>query len=446
MIPFVRRSNGINYIRVVNGTPYVYTGASGNVPVYQYVCQTGAITTDYAITFIDEAHPLYVIGSGNIGGMWGPDVYYYNENIDPAFPSCAHILFDVDTPYVARGSYKGESITEDPFYVYPTGVNTTSPEGCELPMPELNIVQIARPSGGYEYDSLPDAYNAIGSISQEAFYSGIVSGVELVWGTGFWDRMAAATAASSNKLWIIREHSISLGSGVLESGINLFKTYLGSQNIDYQEHIPSCADTDRYFGWVTDCITYDGENVSCTGLFIPPNITQNNIQGSGTHDPTDKLVTMSIEGYSKSSGDATYDVNISPSVDNETLWSSTSWPVPNVEGKYFLGNYTEYVNLNKTYFASIFLYYENGIHKAEVTADCFTPPLLNATTYNWVSIVPLDKYGIPNGTLEPDELDFINVSDTGNLCIPRFPEITFTSYTPTSFAIPSGTDCTQFNP
>ena len=149
--PFIRRSNGINYIRFNNGMAYVYAGASGSFtpPIFEYtVCQTGAITSDYAITFIDEAHPLYVIGSGEIGAMWGPDIYYYNENIDPSFPSCAHILFDVDTPFVARGKYQGQTITEDPFYVYPTGVNHSSPAGCELPMPELNIVEIARPSGG----------------------------------------------------------------------------------------------------------------------------------------------------------------------------------------------------------------------------------------------------------------------------------------------------------
>jgi hypothetical protein len=444
-VPFIRRSNGINYIRFVNGIPYVYTGASGNLPIFQYtVCQTGAITSDYAITFIDEAHPLYVIGSGEIGGMWGPDVYYYNEHIDPNFPSCAHILFDVDTPFVARGSYKGQSITEDPFYVYPTGVDTNSPVGCELPMPELNIVQIPRPSGGTEFDGIT---TAVGSISQTTFKDNIIAGIETVWGTGFWDRMAS----SSNQLWIIRENGLSMGSGVIQSGVDLFKTYLTTEkNIDYTEHFPDCGDTDRYLGWLTDAITYSGENVSCTGVFIPPDITQNNIQGSGSDPTTDKLVTMSLEGYTEDGGEAsTYSVAIDEAVDNVTPWSGgVAWPIPNNEGKYFLGNYLEYdpeAGSPLIYSAAVSLFYENGLHKVEVTAICYVPPLYDAgdsTTINWKCIVPLDKYGIPNGVVEPDEEDFVN-SNAG--CVPRFPEIIFTSYTPETFLLPSGTDCTAFN-
>lgn len=449
-VPFVRRSGGINYIRINNGIPCVYTGASGNAPIYQYtVCQTGAITSDFAITFIDEAHPLYVIGSGEIGGMWGPDIHYYNENIDPNFPSCAHILFDVDTPFVARGIYKGQPITEDPFYVAPTGVNTTSPVGCELPMPELNIVQIARPSGGLEYDGISEA---IGTISQSEFKDNIITAIQTVWGSDFWSRMAAANG--THKLWIIRENGLSMGSGVIQSGVDLFKEYLASSGIDYTEHFPTCNDTDRYLGWLTDCITYDGDNVSCTGLFTPPDITQNNIQASGDNsDPntTNKLVIMSLEGYSVSSGDLTptYYVTIDESVDSSTSWSSTGWPAPNGEGQYALGTYLEYGSVEDgsplVYAAYVSIYYENGLHKALVQADCYSPPLAGATTYYWRSIVPLDKYGIPNGVLEPDELELINIANTGNTCVPRFPDIVFTSYTPTSFTVPSGIDCTQFN-
>jgi hypothetical protein len=438
MTSFIKRSNGINYIRISNGIPYVYTSGV----VYQYtVCQTGAIITDYAITFIDEAHPLYVIGSGQIGGMWGPDIYYYNENIDPAFPSCAHILFDVDTPFVARGIYNGESITEDPFYVYPTGVDTNSPAGCELPMPELNVIQIARPSGGVESNGSP---NATGTISQAAFSSGIISGIETVWGTGFWARMAA----SSNQLWIIRETGVSLGSGVIQSGIDLFKSYLSSSGITYTEHFPTCGDTDRYLGWLTDCISYDGANVSCTGIFVPPNITQNNIQGSGSHSPTGKLVTMSLEGYPASSGDngATYSVTIDIAVDNITEW--TSWPVANEAGKYLLGVYNEYdveAASAQTYYAEVYLYYENGLHKVDVSATCYVPPSYqfgDSTTYNWQCIVPLDQYGLPNGKVQPDETTFTNIVAN---CTPRFPNIVFTSY-PSGQVAASGTDCTQFNP
>jgi hypothetical protein len=450
-VPFIRRSNGINYIRFVNGIPYVYTGASGNLPIFQYtVCQTGAITSDYAITFIDEAHPLYVIGSGEIGGMWGPDVYYYNEHIDPNFPSCAHILFDVDTPFVARGSYKGQSITEDPFYVYPTGVDTNSPVGCELPMPELNIIQIARPSGGIESDG---SSLASGTISQLTFKNDIITGIQNVWGTGFWDRMAA----SSNKLWIIRETGISLGSGVIQSGINLFKEYLDTENITYTEHFPDCGDTDRYLGWLTDCITYNGDNVSCTGLFIPPNITQNNIQCSGT---TDKLVTMSLEGYIESSGDggSTFAVTIEPIIDATTTCDTAGgWPVPNLDGLYSIGSYTDYDVENggaMTYNATVALFYRNGIHRLNVELYSYGGPLYqgggNYIRQVWDCIVPLDRYGVPNGIVEPDDLIFEQINtdayEYASPNAPRFPNIVFTSYTPTSFATPSGTDCTQFNP
>lgn len=434
---FIRRSGGINYIRYVEGIPYLYT--SGVIPSFT-VCQTGTITSDYAITFIDEAHPLYVVGSGQIGGMWGPDVYYYNEHIDPNFPSCAHILFDVDTPFVARGIYQGQSITEDPFYVYPTGVDTNSPVGCELPMPELNVVQIARPSGGLEFDGVS---TAIGTISQTTFKDNIISGIETVWGTGFWDRMAAVSG--THKLWIIRESGLSLGSGVIQSGVDLFKNYLTSQSIDYTEHFPSCGDTDRYLGWLTDCITYSGANISCTGLFIPPNIITD-IQGSGSHPGTNKLVTLTLEGYSSDGGDSeSYYVEIHEALDNTTVWDPNLWST-------FQNNYiAEYRDLvsggfYRTYSVALYLTYENGLHKLTVSAICYTSPQYqtgDSTTYQWKCIVPLDKYGIPNGTVQPDELEFTSVFNTG--CIPRFPSIVFTSY-PSGQPLPSGTDCTQFNP
>lgn len=441
-VPFVRRSGGINYIRINNGIPCVYTGASGNAPIYQYtVCQTGAITSDFAITFIDEAHPLYVIGSGEIGGMWGPDLYYYNENIDPNFPSCAHILFDVDTPYVARGSYQGQSITEDPFYVVPTGVTTTTPEGCELPMPELNIVQIPRPSGGIESDGVS---TAIGTISQLEFKNAIISGIQTVWGTDFWTRMSE----SSNKLWIIRESGLSLGSGVIQSGIDLFKDYLASSGIDYTEHFPTCGDTDRYLGWLTDCITYNGDNVSCTGIFQPLNI-MGDIQGSGTHDPTNKLVTINIEGYTSSSGSfceptsSTSSATIHPVIDDTATF--TSWYTTNG----YLGSYYTYDcdALAMTSEAHLNLRYINNIHILEVSVQCYEAPTWGSA-YNWTvfkCIVPVDKYGVPNGTVEADSIEFESIQVSGG-CTPRLPNITFFSHVPTSFATASGIDCTQFNP
>ena len=505
--PFIRRSNGINYIRFNNGMAYVYAGASGSFtpPIFEYtVCQTGAITSDYAITFIDEAHPLYVIGSGEIGAMWGPDIYYYNENIDPNFPSCAHILFDVDTPFVARGTYKGQTITEDPFYVYPTGVNHSSPAGCELPMPELNIVEIARPSGGTEANGSP---NAIGTISQTEFKDNIISGIETVWGSGFWNKMAAANG--THKLWIIRENGLSMGSGVIQPGIDLFKNYLTSQNIDFTEHFPSCAENDRYLGWLTDCITYDGDNVSCTGVFPLTDITEGNIQGSGT-SATSKLVTMTLENYGSTEGIAgVYNAVVDIILDGTTDWSDitevggTKWP-PLEDGKYPVGSYSESDQENggiEMYNYTIKLYNENGLLKAEVIATCYdngalaNPQLF--TTWTWQSIVPVDKDGIPSGILELSEIlsksnedglcsgvmscvdydasteggsacqTFIELlenetcddcytdgTSVGSLeglcpnmgtCVPRFPIIEFTSYVPATFPSPPGTDCTTFN-
>ena len=447
----VYNDGALNYVKIINGKPHVYCGVNINDPeTLPNICQTGTIDNDFTITFIDEAHPLYVVGSGNIGSMWGPDVYYYAQNIPEGFPSCANIIFDVDTPFVARGTYKGVSITSDPFYVYPTGVTESSPEGCELPIPELNIVQIPRPSGGLEYDGVT---TSIGTISQTTFKDYIITAIENIWGNTFWSRMAA----SSNKIWIIRENGVSLGEDVIQNAIDLFKTYLTSQGIDYTEHFPECNDTDRYLGWITDCITYDGADVSCTGLFIPPNIKLNNIQGSGDNsDPnaTNKLVVLSLEGYSTSGGGQfgdDYLVEITPAMDSLTTWSTNLWSIPSNDYVGFYRHYTP--EAASDYYYSVWLYYENGIHKAGVDVYCYGPPFYetgdNKTQQYWKCVVPLDKYGIPNGTLQADDLEFevIGVDTSGNptTCRPTFPNITFTSYTPSSFTSPNGIDCTQFN-
>ena len=444
MIPFVRRSNGINYIRVVNGTPYVYTGASGNVPVYQYtVCQTGVISNDYVITFIDDAHPFYVVGTGNVGSLWGPDLCYYYENIDPNFPPCASILFDVDTPFVARGTYNGQSITEDPFFVYPTGVNAaaiadpTNYSGCSLPMPELNVVQIARPSGGIESDGISIAS---GTISQFDFYEDIKSGIALVWGADFWNRMSA----SSNKLWIIRETGVSLGSGVIQSGVDLFKSDLSASGINYIEHFPSCGDNERYLGWITDCVSYTGQNVSCTGLFSIPNITENNIQGSGT-DSTNKLVTATFEGHSTDeSASPSYYLEIAKVFDSNTTYYEGIW---NEYVNNFVADYKEYDgSLNVTYEYGAYFYYDNGIPKMDINALCRVPPNSNANSLSWTCVVPLDKYGIPSGILEPEAINDALSVLTLTSCTPRFPNIVFTSHVPNDWAtIPCGTGCLNIN-
>lgn len=438
----IRRSNGINYIRIVNGVPYLYNGIPGSGAVSYTVCQTGAITNDYTITFVDDAHPLYVVGTGNIGGMWGPDIYYYNQHMPEGFPSCANILFDVDTPFVARGTFKGQSITEDPFFVYPTGVTTSSPVGCELPIPILNIVQIARPSGGLESDNTS---TAIGTISQLEFKNAIVSGIEVVWGNGFWDRMSA----SSNQLWIIRESGLSMGSNVIQSGVDLFKSYLDSQSVNYTEHMPSCNDTERYLGWISDCIMYSGENVSCTGTFQIPDITDVQCSGDG---PGDKLVTGSFDGYTTTSG--TYletgnvIVKIAPVFDNTTTCYSSIWSNLISPGNDVV-DYTEYYTTDRLdieYWYHANFTYVNGIPKTRINAACYNTSGYYVTA-EFQGNVPLDKYGVPNGTVDLEEIISIDTTyANGYDCVPRFPNIVFTSHVPSSWTAASGTDCTVYNP
>jgi hypothetical protein len=468
----VKKTGATYYIRYASGTAYVFCGEA--TPT---LCQSEAITNDFTITFIDEAHPLYVEGSGNVGGSWGPDICYYNEHL-PNHPSCANILFDVDTPFVAKGFYQNVTIQNDPFYVIPTGINSSNLTDCYSPLPNANIVEIARPSGGIESNGSV----AIGTISQEAFATGIKNSIENIWGSDFWTRMAAVNG--THKLWIIRESGLSMGTGVIQSGIDLFTTYLDTThpNLDYQEYLSTCGDNDRYLGWIVNCVSGQGSNASCTETFQLTNILENNIQGSGNDtDPngTNKLVIMSLEGYTSSGGGDIGEplVAISAAIDGITEWTNNSWPVGSI------GDYTEYYwpSINNKYIVSVQLIFENGVHKAIVNAQCFINGNGNSNNTVWKCIVPIDKYGLPNGKLEPESIpiienyqvalcpgdtDYVNndYSDyspaEGDIecCTPRFPDVVFTSY-PSEAYIASlnsscplidfvnyTTDCTSINP
>lgn len=460
----VKKDGSAYYIRYSNGTAYVFCGEA--TPT---LCQSAAITNDFTITFVDEAHPLYVIGSGEVGSMWGPDICYYNEHL-PNHPSCANIIFDVHTPFVAKGSYQGVPIQEyydakgsyDPFYIIPSGINSSNLSECYSPIPDINIVDMPRPSGGTEANgSTP----AVGTISQEEFKDNIISSINTIWGNDFWSRMSS----SSNKLWIIRESGLSMGTGVIQSGIDLFTSYLDSNypNLDYQEYLSTCADNDRYLGWIVNAVSGQGNNASCTETYQPPNI-MTNIQGSGSHNPTNKLVTMSLEGFSVTGGNQeSYSVTINEAIDTATIWTNGDWSYVNN------GLVAEYKDLVSggfywTYAVYVSLFYENGLHKVSVSGNCYAAPNYQldsaANTKVWTAVVPLDKYGLPNGIVEEPgsteseslTLDYSDYSDI-NDC-PRFPNIVFSSHPSQAFIeslvspcplidfVNYTTDCTSINP
>lgn len=448
-----RDNTNINRVRFIDGKPYVYCGETsggggtnpGEPVVVPNICQTGVITSDFAVTFVDNAHPLYVIGSGNIGAMWGPDVDYYNQNIDPNFPSCAHILFDVDTMFVAKGEYKGEPITEDPFYVYPSGVDNDSPTGCELPMPIMNIVEIPRPSGGVESNG---ASPAIGTISQTTFKDYVISGIESIWGLTFWSRMAAASP--TNKLWIIRSDTVSLDAQVIQPAIDLFKTYLTNAGIAYEEYFSYCPDNERYLSWIVDAITYDGVSNSCNEVYQVVDVFSGSTQGSGIH-PTGKLVTVSVEGLSASTGtlnETDISLSLSSVFDTVTDYANINWgDITNS----VIATYQEFdvANARPNYLSSIQFLYENGVPRVVTDSYCYqyTDPYTypDYTRIIWKGDVPLDKYGIPNGAVQ---VEFFEIDDYQN-CTPRYANVVFSSYPNTSNPPQPpapGVDCTQYNP
>lgn len=430
--------NGYHYISY-DGLPYIWCG-----PDEPTICTTGDILTDYCISFLDEAHPHYVIGTGNVGSLWGPDVYYYYSEmatLDPAFPSCGHILFDVDTARVAKSG-----LESDPFFVYPTGVNSSNLTGCYMPTPAINVIRIDRPSGV-----------SVGTISQEQFADRVLSGIIDIWGTGFYDRMSAVSG--THKLWIIRENGDSLRLSVIQSGIDIVKDTLIASGIEVSEHISSCSDNERYLGWVVDCIKYSGDNVSCTGMDQIPNVIQNECYCSGSEPNTNKLTTVTIQGYGSGideylEGDPPWTVvEIATPYDNFTDCDNIVWPQNNYLGYYQVwvtGGIGAYVQTELTYS----FFYEGGIPKVSVTSVCGN--IINneyrTRTFSFSGEIPLDQYGLPNGAVIFE--DFVDLDEGGYAtsdCSPLTPDIVFFSHPPTSqlvcLPIISGSqDCESINP
>lgn len=439
-------NDGTSYIFQVEATNGIgdsaYSSSSNSVtPSSSVTCTTGPISHDYVLAFIDEAHPLYVKGSGNVGALWGTDVLYYNEKL-PNFPSCATILFDVDTPFVAKGSYKGIPIIEDPFLIFPTGLNDSEYTQCRLPIDNTTV--IARPSGGIEYNG---SANAIGSISANTFATGIVNAIETFWGSDFWPRMTGSFNPVQNrpaKLWITRGHSVSLGSGVLSSGIEIFSNYLinnknWTQN-NIGNYINNCGE--RYLGWIPDAIASQGNPDSCINMERVPDVTQNNGCGS---NPGDRLVKFYVDppdypSYpypSTCSGtDASLD-RLGPFFNGVPFYEGLSLRIHSLfscTGVYNSNMVTEFNSqsnkqllaewnfyslvdgmsqnpagrsaTSSVYEQKVYLSYENNVPYVIVGTvawdDRLVAPSNNVpgTYYVWKSPVPLDIYGVPSGTIE----------------------------------------------
>lgn len=427
MVCRVITRNGNHYISYA-GLPYIWCG-----PEEPTICTTGNIVTDYVISFLDEAHPHYVIGTGNVGSLWGPDLYYYYNEIstlDPPFPSCAHILFDVDTARVAKS---GLSI--DPFFVYPTGVNSSNLTGCYMPVPEMNVVRIERPSGV-----------SSGTISQSEFADRALSGITDIWGTGFYNRMAAVSG--THKLWIIREDSDSLPFNVIESGINIIKNTLIASGIEVQEYNGLCLENERYLGWVIDCVKYNGDSVSCTGNYQVVDI--NDIQNSGGTHTTGKLTLASINGYSNPYNYPRPLDGPNTEVYVGTFWDSTT-DQENIDFESVRDDleYVIYDEENRQIYYTYMngISYTRGIPTAYIIAICYEHDGedVYSTQYGWYAEIPIDKYGLPQGTIEQPEDPYVISSDSS--CIPDFPTINFTSYPPSNYReIPGETGCINLNP
>lgn len=452
-------TNGVTYLIQVRASNNIgsgpYSSSSDPVtPVGNASCIDGNISHDYILVFIDEAHPLYVKGSGQVGALWGADLEYYNQQMSN-FPSCATILFDVDTPFVARGVYKGQSISSDPFYIFPTGVNTSQYEQCVLPID--NITGIARPSGGIEYNG---SMNAIGSINANTFATGIVNAINTFWGSNFWDRMANSYHTVQNrpcKLWITRGHTISLGSGVLNSGIEIFSNYT-INNKNWTEnnigsYINECGE--RYLGWMTDVIESQGNPDSCLNTTQVLDITQDNECGS---NPGDRLVKFYFDppdypGYAYLNTCSGTD-NLNDQFDGNPFFEGLSLrihPLFSCTGVYNSTMVTTFNDSNNNkllaqwnfysstfgapdqnpasrsvypwvYEGKIYLSYENNVPYVTVGVaewdDRVVAPSNSGpgTFYVWKSPVPLDIYGVPSGTVEEsftiangklDDLDWV---------------------------------------
>jgi hypothetical protein len=418
--------NGLN-----NGTSYTFRVAAKNDIGYSSYSSSSNtvtpstteenITTDYCIAFIDEAHPLYVKGSGYVGALWGADVQYYNNLLDN-HPSYSTIIFDVDTPFVAKGIYKDEVISTDPFYIYPTGVNSSDLVSCYLPIPEINVTGIPRPSGGIEYNG---NVNAIGSISDNSFASGIVNAINTIWGENFWSQMENSYNSRYNrpcKLWIATGNTKSLGSGILSSGIQIFRNHTVSNknwSIDQTPvYINECGE--RYLGWITDCILYQGDPRSCDNLLQVKNITQDNECGSNAGDRLTKFyLNNSCSGLDQKSNSA-YGIGLSQTISslfactgiyyanlveefNNSNQALATWDYTEGDEENFGGCYSVHQS------GDIRLIFENGVPKLETVSYCedncwgygeggglYFP----TTETRWTTFIPLNSYGIPNGTIE----------------------------------------------
>lgn len=435
-------TNGLTYIVQVKAAndigsgPYS-TSSDPVTPVGNASCIDGNISHDYVLVFIDETHPLYVKGSGQVGALWGADLEYYNSILSD-FPTCATILFDVDTPFVARGVYKGQSISSDPFYIFPTGVNSSQYEQCVLPID--NITGIARPSGGVEYNG---SINAIGSISANTFATGIVNAIETFWGSNFWNRMENSynpIQERSCKLWITRGHTISLGSGILSSGIEIFSNYVinnknwTTNNIGI--YINTCGE--RYLGWIPDVIQSQGNNDSCFNTTRVPDITQDNECGSNAGDRLVKFYfdAPDYPGYTYLNTCSGTD-NLNDQFDGNIFFEGLSLrihPLFSCTGVYNSSMVTTFNDPSNNrllaqwnfysstfgmdqnpasrsvypwvYEGKMYLSYENNVPYVTVGVaewdDRVVEPSNSApgTFYIWKSPVPLDVYGVPSGTVE----------------------------------------------
>jgi hypothetical protein len=300
----------------------------------------------------------------------------------------------------------------------------------------MNVVRIERPSGV-----------SAGTISQSQFADSVLASITGIWGTGFYDRMAAVSG--THKLWIIRENSDSLALNVIQTGIDIVTNTLIASGIEVNEYISSCSDNERYLGWVVDCIKYNGSSVSCTGVYQVIDI--NDIQNSGGTHSTGKITLASINGYSNSYNFPRPEDGPNPEVVVGDFWDSTT----NQEDITFtvFSNDLEYATYDgenrRTYYAYMNgINYTRGVPIADITAICYEYDGEDeySTQYYWDAEVPLDKYGLPQGTiLEPEDPNF--VSDGGSDCIPAFPTITFTSYPPSNYReIPGETGCLNLNP
>lgn len=420
---------------------------------------------DRVLVFLDEAHPLYVVGSGNVGSMWGRDVCYYNEKMPNGFNNSNIIIFDVDTPFVAREFYNEQPITTDPFYVYPTGINSSNLTNCYLPIPENNITGIPRPSGGVEHPyviaSVGADLPATGSISDVEFEEKVRTSAETIWGgNSVWNSIST----NNQKLWLIIDNSFSMGTGVTGPGLNIFTTFLDNQNITYEKYIP--PDNDRYLSWIVDAIVYNGQNIASTEIFTPQDLYEYNVQATdGTYEITNpdppydvsyKLTILEIQGSTVTTGDpagaeggSTY-IEIIDALDSVHPYSY--W---NPNG--YIGSYIVY----RDFFISDFdytitLYYLSGYPRVKIYANS-TPSTGGTRFVEWDCSVPLDDYGYPNGTVLPELI----VADTWSApCadpsaspgpMPPFPSIRFYSYPSDAIKIVRGfgscpSDCTSINP